>query len=202
MVTGCMCGDVSCRAAEMGANVTPKKKKNIVLRPPPQTRHDPPTQQTSSPHSLWVYMCVCVQAQSAGWGYSKCMLSSPTDSHDELRAKKSVWLCLRVCVCVCTAVDWNCSLSRERAQQNGSAAAGPGRGRGEVGTRRKWIQWFEWETCVGEPSDSNVGYEEMKTSDYTLWYKQSHTALKVYFSNRAMSVPSPGVEERLQYHVQ
>ena len=99
-----------------GRTLHQKKKKNIVLRPPPQTRHDPPTQQTSSPHSLWVYMCVCVQAQSAGWGYSKCMLSSPTDSHDELRAKKSVWLCLRVCVCVLLWIEIAASAGREHSR--------------------------------------------------------------------------------------
>lgn len=87
---------------------------------------------------------------------------------------------------VCAAVDWNCSLGRERAGQSGLAAQEPAgsRGRREVGRWRKWIQRFEWETFVGRQSDLIVGYEEMKTktSDYTLWYKLSHTAHKNYFS--------------------
>lgn len=55
MVTGCMCGAVSCQAAEMGANV---KKKPIILRHPPHRDTSQSSNSGDRITSLWVYMDV------------------------------------------------------------------------------------------------------------------------------------------------
>lgn len=56
-VTGCMCGSVSCLAADKGAKI--EKKQQHSFKTPTIQRHwlhNPPTQQTSSLHCG--FMCV------------------------------------------------------------------------------------------------------------------------------------------------
>lgn len=135
MVTGCMCGAVSCRVAMMGANI---EKENILLRHPPYRDTRVTIFQLNRPHRLTVALYVCVQAQR-GWGYSKCRLSGSTDNHDEL--------CTKVCVCVCEIAA---SAGKEHDKvgvllRNQQAVAREGK-KGSGKTWRKWIQRFEWES--------------------------------------------------------
>lgn len=96
MVTGCMCGAVSCQAAETGANVK-KKKQPIILRHPPQRDTSQSSNSMNRITSLWVYMVVFKPKVQVEAKVNAGSVVSLTDMMD------CVPKC--VCVCVCVAVD-------------------------------------------------------------------------------------------------
>lgn len=144
MVTGYMCGAVSCQAAEMGANV---KKNPHYFKTPTAQRHVT-ILQLSRPHHFAVGLYGCFKP--------KVQVEATVNARSAA-SMTAVMNCVPKCVCVCC-----CGLKLQPQQEGrmtkwvccwGSSRQPWGRERSEVGRWRKWSQGFEWEICVGR----NVG---------------------------------------------